>query len=351
VKKCPYCDFNSHEGGDRAGYINALLEDLRADLPYVQDREIGSIFIGGGTPSLMQADELRILLEGLTQYLTFKKEIEITLEANPNSFEVGKFQAFKEAGVNRLSIGVQSFEGTNLHNLGRVHTALEAFDACKQASRIFDNFNIDLMYGLTQQSLAGSQQDIKTALSFSPKHLSFYQLTIEPNTYFHKHTPSLPTQEMLWQMGEAGETLLMRAGLARYEVSAFGSPAKHNLNYWEFGDYIGIGAGAHGKITLPNQTPFRTLKAKNPKDYLQDFGKKITVIENLSFDFMLNALRLKEGFEVDLFSQRTGLSLQTIVEELEKAQDLNLLNITKNRIKPTSKGFYFLNDLQEIFLC
>jgi oxygen-independent coproporphyrinogen-3 oxidase len=351
VKKCPYCDFNSHEKGDKSNYIVSLLADLEQDLPYVEGRQIHSVFIGGGTPSLMSIQELEVLLTGLYTKLNFHSNVEITLETNPNSFEVDKFQAFKALGVNRLSIGVQSFMQDKLQSLGRVHSAKEAMFACEQADKIFDNFNLDLMYGLTGQSVAQSQADIKQAFQFNPSHISFYQLTLEPNTYFAKFPPCLPNEDLIWQMGEMGVELLEAHGFERYEVSAFGKkPSKHNLNYWQFGDYLGIGAGAHGKITQSNQPPFRTLKAKLPKDYQQNTARKITPIDNLVFDFMLNALRLKEGFKIDLFQQRTGKTVSDIEDKLQQAQKMGLLNKNDTYIKPSQKGYDFLNDLQQIFL-
>ncbi len=248
VKKCPYCDFNSHENGSKSGYIEELLNDLDTDLSYIQGRSIHSIFIGGGTPSLMSEQDLSMLFSGLRQKLNFDQNIEITLETNPGTFEIEKFKAFKKIGINRLSIGVQSFNDQNLQALGRIHSAKEAIEACTQASKIFDNFNIDLMYGLQAQTTSECLDDLQQAIDLSPAHISFYQLTIEPNTLFAKFPPVLPKEDTLFSMGEAGVDLLEQCGFSRYEVSAFGKiPSKHNVNYWEFGDYIGIGAGAHGK--------------------------------------------------------------------------------------------------------
>ncbi|HAD99527.1 MAG TPA: YggW family oxidoreductase, partial [Gammaproteobacteria bacterium] len=250
VKKCPYCDFNSHETGNREGYITTLLKDLDNELDMIQGRNIHSIFIGGGTPSLMSAEELSELFTGLKSRLSFDQNIEITLETNPGTFEIDKFKAFKDIGINRLSIGVQSFQDHHLKALGRIHSAQEASKACASASQIFDNFNIDLMYGLEGQSINSCLSDLNQAIDLNPQHISFYQLTIEPNTLFAKFPPALPEDEDIWRMGEQGVTLLEQHGFTRYEVSAFGKiPSKHNLNYWQFGDYIGIGAGAHGKIT------------------------------------------------------------------------------------------------------
>lgn len=353
VKKCPYCDFNSHELSDSQGYINALLDDLDDDLSYVQGRSIHSIFIGGGTPSLMSEKDLSQLFDGLRSRLNFDNEIEITLEANPGTFEVEKFSAFRNIGVNRLSIGVQSFNNEHLESLGRIHSADNAIYACEQAKQVgFDNFNIDLMYGLQNQTIDGCLSDLERAIKLNPTHISFYQLTIEPNTLFAKFPPILPKVDDIWSMGEQGISLLTQQGFERYEVSAFGRiPSKHNLNYWEFGDYIGIGAGAHGKITsIINQTIIRTLKSKSPKDYIQKRNKTIEVIENTSFEFMLNALRLKNGFEVELFSKRSGVPINNIYDQLASAKDLGLLEYSDSLIRPTTKGFNFLNNLQELFL-
>jgi oxygen-independent coproporphyrinogen-3 oxidase len=352
IKKCPYCDFNSHEKGDKNGYIDALLRDLDDDLAYVQNRPIQSIFIGGGTPSLMTPSELSALFSGLKSRLTFDAQIEITLEANPGTFEVEKFAAFKEIGVNRLSIGVQSFYDKHLQSLGRIHDAGEANFACSTAIEIFDNVNIDLMYGLSGQTLDECLADIHQAINLNPSHISFYQLTLEPNTFFAKYPPILPKEDDIWRMGNQGIALLEANGFKRYEVSAFAKiPSKHNLNYWQFGDYIGIGAGAHGKITSLNQTHiFRTSKIKAPKNYLNNAQKSITIIDNSSFEFMLNALRLEGGFEKALFELRTGQSIDKIADKLQIAQNLGLLELSKTRVKPSHKGFDFLNNLQEIFL-
>jgi len=352
VKKCPYCDFNSHEGNNRDGYITALLNDLDQELSYVQNRAIHSIFIGGGTPSLMSEKDLSKLFEGLRLRLNFDDDIEITLETNPGTFEIEKFKAFKQIGINRLSIGVQSFNDQNLKTLGRIHSADEALNACIQAGKIFDNFNIDLMYGLQAQTADECLSDLQQALDLNPTHISFYQLTIEPNTLFAKFPPVLPKEDEIFSMGEAGVNLLEQHEFSRYEVSAFGkTPSKHNINYWEFGDYIGIGAGAHGKITLAQeQKIIRTLKSKAPKDYIENCKKTTEVIENTTFEFMLNALRLKKGFDFDLFESHTGQSIKTIEAHLAKAQVLDLLIMKGGRVRPSEKGYNFLNDLQAIFL-
>ncbi len=354
IKKCPYCDFNSHEGDNRQGYVSALLSDLDDDLDYIQNRKIHSIFIGGGTPSLMSEQELDELFVGLRNRLDFEKNIEITLETNPGTFEVEKFKAFKAIGINRLSIGVQSFDNKHLKSLGRIHSAQEASKACTEAAKIFDNFNIDLMYGLPEQTLTQSLSDIHQAIDLNPTHISFYQLTIEPNTFFSKFPPTLPQDDDIWQMGQQGVNALVQAGFARYEVSAFGKiPSTHNINYWEFGDYIGIGAGAHGKITTTDKqglSVFRTIKSKAPKDYLNTHQKTIEPLNNPSFEFMLNALRLKKGFDESLFIERSGEPINKIHDKLIHAESLGLLSRNNAHIQPTEKGFDFLNDLQEIFL-
>ncbi len=352
VKKCPYCDFNSHEKSNSEGYIKTLLKDLDQELEYVQNREIISIFIGGGTPSLMSVDELSELFSGLESRLTFGKNIEITLETNPGTFEIEKFKAFKDIGINRLSIGVQSFKDRYLKSLGRIHNAKEASKACTYASQIFDNFNIDLMYGLERQSIDDCLADLSQAIELNPQHISFYQLTIEPNTLFAKFPPTSPEDDDIWRMGKQGIQLLEQQGFGRYEVSAFGRiPSKHNLNYWQFGDYIGIGAGAHGKITdVKNNKIFRTVKSKSPADYMSHYKRNTYVIDNVSFEFMLNALRLKNGFNIELFESRTTQNIYSINRKLNKAKSLKMININNNHIKPSEHGFDFLNDLQEIFL-
>ncbi len=352
VKKCPYCDFNSHEGEHRSGYIETLLQDLEDDLMYLQDRTIHSIFIGGGTPSLMSEQALAQLFDGLKQRLKFEEDIEITLESNPGTFEVDKFKVFKQIGINRLSIGVQSFNDTHLQSLGRIHNANNALEACQQAGNLFDQVNIDLMYALEGQTIRQSLDDINQAIALNPSHISLYQLTIEPNTLFAKFPPRLPNEEDSWAMGERGTERLEAAGFKRYEVSAFGKiPSKHNINYWEFGDYIGIGAGAHGKITSREQNAIiRTVKSKSPQDYLHHRQTKKEIVGNQSFEFMLNALRLKQGFSVDLFESRTGQSIEVVADKIHQAEAQGLLIKVDNQIMPSKKGFDFLNDLQAYFM-
>ena len=358
IKKCPYCDFNSHQGKVIKGYIKALLRDLDNEIHYLQDRSIHSIFIGGGTPSLMTIDEMKELFQGLQERLSISSDIEVTLEANPGAFEVEKFAQFRKIGINRLSIGIQSFNNKHLKLLGRIHTRNESIEAIERAKSVgFNNLNIDLMYGISGQTREQSLEDIKTAISFEPSHISLYQLTLEPNTLFAKYPPKLPKDEIIWQMGSAGADLLESSGFKRYEISAYGKNfSQHNLNYWEFGDYIGIGAGAHGKITdIIKGVIFRTMKPKSPEDYMEQFNSRknnapIVNINNLSFEFMLNALRLKEGFTSKLFESRTGLNFQTVGKQINKAKKFGLIDIMNDRIVPTEKGFNFVNDLQEMFL-
>lgn len=352
--KCPYCDFNSHTKNLDNNYLNFLIDDLKNSLYLIQNRRIAAIFIGGGTPSLMSVYEVDKLFNALNKYLTFDENIEITIESNPSSSESFKFEFYRSVGINRLSIGIQSFNDKHLKFLGRVHNSKQAKNALENAGKYFDNFNLDIMFGLQNQTIMEIEDDLKTAFKFAPSHISFYQLTIEPNTYFAKFPPILLSDENLYQMMQNGINLLEQNNYPRYEISAYGKPSKHNLNYWNFGDYIGIGSGAHGKITEVNQIKnnhiFRTLKNKSPKAYIQDNSAKIIGIDDLSFDFMLNALRLKNGFDKELFMQRTGQNLQIIDKNLQKAQNLGLIVIIDNKITPSKLGFNHLNSLQELFL-
>ena len=358
LKKCPYCDFNSHDSEIEDGYIQALLKDLDGDLDYVQQRKINSIFIGGGTPSLMSIKNITDLFVGLNERLEFSSNIEITLEANPGTFEVDRFFEYRNIGINRLSIGVQSFNDEQLKFLGRIHSGKEAQDAIVKAQNVgFDNLNIDLMYGLKGQSIEECMNDVTSAISLNPSHISFYQLTLEPNTLFSKFPPNLPSDEDIWKIGERGSELLNQRGFHQYEISAYSTlPSKHNMNYWEFGDYIGIGAGAHGKITnMAANEIVRTLKMKSPRDYLlsvknNNQTSSVTLIENLSFEFMLNSLRLIGGFDPNLYESRTGQPVKVLRKQMREAENLGLLDVQAHKIIPTQKGYSFLNDLQAIFL-
>lgn len=373
VKKCPYCDFNSHaikniESEQQTqfdlpekDYIDRLLFDLEQDLPAVWGRRLHSIFIGGGTPSLFSPESLDRLISGIRARLPFEGDIEITMEANPGTFEAEKFRGFRKAGINRLSIGVQSFNAEHLEKLGRIHNPKQAIEAAEFAHEAgFDSFNLDLMHGLPNQTVEQALTDLEIAISIKPQHISWYQLTLEPNTLFHKKPPILPQDETLWDIQEAGQKLLAQHGYEQYETSAYAkSPslrAQHNLNYWQFGDYLGIGAGAHGKITrLDLGEIHRTTKKRHPKDYLTGDWSSVsehTVIpqHELPFEFMLNALRLLEGVPSNYFEQRTGLTLTAIKSQLADAIEQGLLDPSTSRIKPTERGALFLNELLEQFI-
>ncbi|WP_313739597.1 radical SAM family heme chaperone HemW [Pseudomonas sp.] len=362
VRKCPYCDFNSHQAGPEipeAAYVNALLADLDQELPAVQGRAISSIFFGGGTPSLFSADALGRLLRGVEQRIPFAADIEITLEANPGTFEQDKFKAYRQQGINRLSIGVQSFQPEKLERLGRIHNGDEAVRAAGMARAAgFDNFNLDLMHGLPEQSLDDALGDLRQAIDLGPTHLSWYQLTVEPNTVFWNQPPKLPEDDILWDIQEAGQALLASQGFAQYEVSAYaqpGKPARHNLNYWRFGDFIGIGAGAHGKLSLADGRIVRTWKTRLPKDYLNPekpykAGEKVLPIDELPFEFLINALRLTQGVEADLFTRRTGQPLAQLADARRHAEQKGLLRVEPDRLAATARGQLFLNDLLQYFL-
>ena len=367
LKKCPYCDFNSHElqsGGVLSAdleqrYVDALVADLDASLPLIWGRTIHSIFIGGGTPSLFSPQSIDRLLGDMRARLRLTPDCEITLEANPGTFEKDRFKAFRSAGVTRLSIGVQSFNDAHLKALGRVHDGAQAMAAVEEAAQSFDTFNLDLMYALPGQTIADLDKDVQTALSLAPPHISIYHLTIEPNTYFAKFPPVVPEEDAAYAMLDRMTELLGQAGLARYEVSAYaaeGHRCWHNLNYWQFGDYLGIGAGAHSKLSFAHRV-VRQVRYREPKLYMQNAlaGSALTQDEDikhkeLAFEFMLNALRLKEGFDPAYFFERTGLSLSSIQAGLSLAVSKNLLIQTPKSIKPTERGFDFLSDLQEMFL-
>jgi putative oxygen-independent coproporphyrinogen III oxidase len=366
VKKCPYCDFNSHalkENLPEAIYVAALLNELDQYLIYTHQRPLTSIFFGGGTPSLFSAKSIQQILDGTAQRINFHPNIEITLEANPGTVEQSRFNEFRQAGINRLSLGVQSLQNDKLKLLGRIHDeqqANRAIIAAKQAG--FKEINIDLMYGLPTQSIEDALFDLRTAIAHQPNHLSWYQLTIEPNTFFHHHPPALPDDEIKWEMQLEGQSILSNFGYEQYEVSAYAVSqqyCRHNLNYWQFGDYLGIGAGAHGKMTdsVENRV-MRFAQVKHPKEYLDMNKRKITpdkilTEKDLAFEFMLNALRLSEGVSTDLFQARTGLTMSYIETPIKRAKQLGLLldnENSKNLICPTMKGKQFLNDLVALFL-
>lgn len=365
VRKCPYCDFNSHEqaGGVEAipegEYLAALRADLEGALPLVWGRRIVSIFVGGGTPSLLSAAGLDRLLSDVRALLPLEADCEITLEANPGTFEAAKFAAFRAAGVNRLSIGIQSFDDAQLARLGRIHDGAQAIAAVELAQHTFDDFNLDLMYALPEQTLADAQRDVERALSFAPPHLSLYQLTLEPNTVFAKYPPQLPDEDTVAAIGEWIEARTAEAGYQHYEVSAYarsGHRCRHNLNYWQFGDYLGIGAGAHSKLSFPHRV-IRQIRFRQPVSYLQNARHGRFVAESaevgradLAFEFMLNALRLSDGFAPTLFTERTGLALSQIERRLDAAESRGLIVRDHRRIAPTPLGRRFLSDLQSLFL-
>ena len=358
VRKCPYCDFNSHEPAGalpEKEYVNRLMSDIEGVLSQVWGRRIASVFIGGGTPSLFSPDSIDALLCGVRARLQVEPEAEITLEANPGTVEAARFRGFRGAGVNRISLGIQSFDDRMLAALGRIHSAVEARRAVDAALASFDNVNLDLMYGLPSQTAAMAAADLEQAIACGVPHVSAYQLTIEPNTAFYSRPPSLPEHDLAADMQVAAEHLLAAAGYQHYETSAFARPGRrcrHNLNYWEFGDYLGIGAGAHGKISFIDRIT-RHERARQPRDYL---AKDSNIIERtvapceLPFEFMLNALRLVEGFEARLFSERTGLPLSIIQGQLRESEDRGLLARDWKNIRPTERGRRFLNDLLEAFV-
>lgn len=361
VQKCPYCDFNSHAVSGRPpekAYIDALLIDLQQELPRIWGRKIYSIFIGGGTPSVFQAAYIDYLLNNIRALLPLAPECEITIEANPNSSDAQKFADLRASGVNRLSIGVQSFSTPHLHALGRIHTDKEAIQAIEIATKIFNQVNVDLMYGLPQQTAENAVQDIKTAVNLGVSHISAYQLTIEPNTAFHFRQPeNLPDDDLLFEIETAVHNTLFHNGFYRYEISAFASDKKnrcnHNLNYWHFGDYVGIGAGAHGKISYPDKIE-RTSKRRSPDAYIHAENKDSTrlIIQNkdLPFEFMMNALRLIDGVPATLFSERTGLSLQLIENKLNLLKQQGLLHDNTTQLVATPQGINYLNDILTQFL-
>lgn len=362
VQKCPYCDFNSHEAGEtipEREYVDALITDLQSALPLIWGRPVVSVFFGGGTPSLLSPAAIDELIAAFRALAMLAPDAEITLEANPGTVEAEKFAGFRAAGVNRLSLGIQSFNDEHLKALGRIHGAAEAKRAAQLAGQHFESFNLDLMYGLPGQTHEQALTDIETALSFSPSHLSCYQLTLEPNTRFAAFPPELPEGDICADMQEAIEARLATASFTNYETSAFAQPGKqckHNLNYWYFGDYLGIGAGAHAKISS-HEGIVRQMKHKHPQAYLDGTERGDAVQEqhavaaaDLPFEFMMNALRLTEGFPLRLFAERTGLTLDSIRPLLDEAASKGLLDVSAGRIAPTERGRRFLNDLLQVFL-
>jgi putative oxygen-independent coproporphyrinogen III oxidase len=363
LKKCPYCDFNSHEM--RAAempeqrYLDALMADLEAALPLIWGRTVHSIFIGGGTPSLFSPESIDQLLSGIRARVPLEPNCEITLEANPGTFEKDRFRAFRSAGVNRLSVGVQSFNDNYLKTLGRVHDRAQAIAAVEEAAQAFDTFNLDIMYALPGQGLTDLKEDMATALALAPQHISIYQLTIEPNTYFAKYPPAIPEEDTAYDMLDLITDMTGAAGLHRYEVSAYaaqGHRCIHNLNYWQFGDYLGLGAGAHSKLSFAHRV-VRQVRFREPRLYMEKAlaGHCLAQEEEVSradlpFEFMLNALRLKDGFGLKQFYERTGLAYTAIEKAVEEAQRKGLIERDFARVKPSMRGFDFLNDLQALFL-
>jgi oxygen-independent coproporphyrinogen-3 oxidase len=357
VRKCPYCDFNSHERGGELpekAYVDRLTLDLEQLLPSVWGRRIVSVFIGGGTPSLFSPESIDALLSAVRARMVLEPDAEVTLEANPGTVEAGRFRGFREAGVNRISVGVQSFDDAMLKKLGRIHSAAEARRAIDAALESFDNVNLDLMYGLPGQTREMARADIAQGVASGVPHLSAYQLTIEPNTVFWREPPALPEHDACADMQSMAEELLCEQGFEHYETSAFARPGmrcRHNLNYWEFGDYLGIGAGAHGKVSFPDRIT-RHERAKQPAEYLKGAAAKESTVpaKELPFEFMLNALRLIEGFDPKLFIERTGLPPSAIEPALRFAEGKDLIERDWKRIRPSAKGRLFLNDLLQLFL-
>jgi oxygen-independent coproporphyrinogen-3 oxidase len=363
LRKCPYCDFNSHEIATgqtpQDDYLDALMADLDAALPLIWGRSVHSVFLGGGTPSLFTPAAIDRLLADLRARLKLAPDCEITLEANPGTFEKDRFRAYRQAGVNRLSLGVQSFDDQALKALGRVHDRAQALAAAREAAQCFDTFNLDLMYGLPGQDMAGLDADLQQALALEPPHLSIYHLTIEPNTYFAKFPPPLPDDDLAYAMLDRITEQSAAVGLQRYEVSAYaraGHRCWHNLNYWRFGDYLGIGAGAHSKLSFPHRV-VRQVRVREPRLYMERAAQGQAIAQeqevsraDLPFEFMLNALRLPEGFALQDFTDRTGLPPSVLQEAIVKAQSSGLLHADPTHIRPTERGFDFLNDLQALFL-
>jgi len=368
-KKCPYCDFNSHQvkdpntkgpGFDEPRYVKALITDLETELPRIWGRQVHSIFIGGGTPSLLSPQGMDDLLSAIRARINLEPDCEITMEANPGSVEAEKFAAFAKSGINRVSLGIQSFQDAQLKALGRIHSGAEAKQAIAIAMEHFQSVNLDLMYGLPNQSLEAAKADMQTALSFNTPHLSLYNLTLEPNTYFASFPPKLPSEDDIDAIFEQNLALLEATGYQRYEVSAYAKKdqeCKHNLNYWRFGDYIGIGAGAHGKISFPDKIT-RQVRERHPETYMQAIETQGNALieardisaKDLPFEFMLNTLRLTAGVDTNTFGERTGLPLSVIAKNLDEASKKGLLDINPRKLKATEQGLRYLNNLQEIFL-
>ena len=363
IKKCPYCDFNSHEmaGADppEQRYIDALIADLEASLPLIWGRSVHSIFIGGGTPSLFSPAAIDRLLAELRARLRLDADCEITLEANPGTFEKDRFKAFRHAGVTRLSVGVQSFNDEHLKALGRVHDSAQAIAAVQEAAANFETFNLDIMYALPGQTLEGLEKDMRQALALSPPHISIYHLTIEPNTYFAKFPPVIPEEDLAYAMLDRITEMTAQAGMQRYEVSAYAKPGHrcfHNLNYWQFGDYLGIGAGAHSKLSFAHRI-VRQVRWREPRLYIDNAlaGEAVTQETEVSradlpFEYMLNALRLRDGFKLQDFAEKTGLPVSALQTGLDEAERKGLIERDLTSLRPTERGFDFLNDLQSLFL-
>ena len=363
LRKCPYCDFNSHEAGGEvpeARYLDALRADLEASVPLVWGRVVHTVFVGGGTPSLFSPASIDRLLGDVRALLRVSADAEVTLEANPGTFERARFEGYRDAGVNRLSIGVQSFDDARLHALGRVHDRSQALAAAQAAARLFPSFNLDLMFALPGQDLAGLKADLAQALALEPPHLSCYHLTLEPNTLFaSRPPPGLPDEDASADMQAWIEEATAAAGLRRYEVSAYardGHRARHNLNYWTFGDYLGVGAGAHGKLSFPDRI-VRQARYRHPRRYMDAAlaggaveEERTLGADDLPFEFMLNALRLVDGVPVTYFAERTGLALAAIARPIRVAVERGLLDPDPSTLRPTPLGLRFLNDLQQLFL-
>jgi oxygen-independent coproporphyrinogen-3 oxidase len=366
IAKCPYCDFNSHVAPPtlpQEQYVDCLLSDLDGDLPLVAGRAVQSVFFGGGTPSLFAPQSIGRFLTELRTRLPMSPDVEVTLEANPGALEHGRFAGYRDAGVTRISLGVQSFNNRHLKVLGRIHSSDHVFRAVTELKAAgFDNFNLDLMYGLPQQALPEALDDLAQAIALAPAHLSHYQLTLEPGTVFYHRPPAIPDDDLSWEMQEACQAQLAAAGYRQYEVSAYtqaGRECRHNVNYWQFGDYLGLGAGAHGKLTnIEQRQIWRTVRQKQPREYLaatnavqRTTERRLVVSDELPFEFALNALRLKSPFTAALFESRTGLPIGAIQRMLDVAQQRNLLvEVASGEWQPTDLGQRFLNDLQTLFL-